>query len=274
MVGGDLVSAEPATVVIWNDGSLRVTAERKANGDVLIAGHDLGHPLCEEYEYWITVNAVDVPRMVSALGGGDDTDPLALLHAQARDVLTKGEMAWLEEQGISPEFFNRMGDPRGPAESVVTAAAPQSWDDFTSRVVAVLQELEADDYLVLESRTNGRFVQVAVQDFAIRVESVGEQYLEPAAALTVEQLNELERLGYDPATHDAELDDDTSEGSPNHWMELPTSTPLGSIAATMVGTLRNVHLVGSPRDLVYDCANVGDGHIPQPSLGLPRIEGV
>lgn len=268
------MSIEPDTVTIWDRGTLRVTVERKPNGDVLIAGHDLGHPLCEEYEYWITVKHDEVPRMVSALGGTEDGDPLPLLHDNARDVLTKGEMAWLEEQGIVPEFFNRMGDPRGTKAPVAIAAAPESWDDFTSRLTAVLSELEADDYLVFESTVNGRFVQIQVQDFVVRIESIGEQYLEPPSALTAEQLNELERLGYDPPTHDAELDDDTSEGSPNHWMELPTNAPLGSIAATMVNTLRQVHLVESPRALAYDCAHLSDGHIPQPSLGIPRIKGL
>lgn len=272
MVGGDAVSIEPGTATIWDRGTLRVTVERKPNGDVLIAGHDLGHPLCEEYEYWITVKQDDVPRMVSALGGTEDGDPLLLLREHARDVLTKGEMAWLEEHGIVPEFFNRMGDPRGSLTAPVAAAAPGSWDDLTSRLTPVLSELEADDYLVLESTVNGRFVQVQVQDFAVRIESIGEQYLVPPSALTQAQLNELERLGYDPPTHGAEVDDDTSEGSPNHWMELPTNAPLGSIAATMVNTLRRVHMVESPRDVAYDCAHLIDGHIPQPSLGLPRIK--
>ena len=54
-------------------------------------------------------------------------------------------------------------------------------------------------------------------------------------------------------------------------MELPTNTPLGSVAATMVNTLRQGHLVESPRDLAYDCAHLNDGYIPQPSLGIPRI---
>ena len=270
MVGGHAVSIEPATVTIWARGSLQVTAERQPNGDVLIAGHDLGHPLCEEYEYWITVRHDDVPCVVSALRGTEDADPLALLLEHAEDIVTKGEMAWLEEQGIVPEFFNHMGVPRGSAEPAAATAAPASWDDFNSRLAAVLNELEVDDSLVLESTVDGRFVQMQVQDFVVRIESIGEQYLEPPSVLTAAQLNELEHLGYDPPTHSADLDD-TTEGSPNHCMELPTNTPLGSVAATMVNTLRQVHLVESPRDLAYDCAHLNDGYIPQPSLGIPRI---
>jgi hypothetical protein len=52
----------PTTVTLWDIGSLYVSAELQPNGDVLIAGQDLGHPLCDEYEYWITVNQADVPR--------------------------------------------------------------------------------------------------------------------------------------------------------------------------------------------------------------------
>jgi len=162
------------------------------------------------------------------------------------------------------------GDPREPARPARTAAAPESWDDFASRLTAVLSELETDEYLILESTANRRFVQVAFQDFAIRVESVGEQYLEPSAALTAEQVAQLENLGYDPATLIAAEDDDAAEGSPNYWMELPTNAPRGSVATLMVDTLRRVHLVEAPRYLTYDCVNLVDGHIPQPSLGVGR----
>ena len=149
--------------------------------------------------------------------------------------------------------------------------APQGWDDFASRLTAVLSELEVDEYLVLESTVNHRFVQVAFQDFAIRVESVGEQFLAPSAALSAEQVTQLTSLGYDPATHRSEVDDDAAEGSPNYWMELPTSAPRGSLATLMVDTLRRVHLVESPRGLTYDRGHLVHGHIPQPSLGIGRI---
>ena len=149
--------------------------------------------------------------------------------------------------------------------------APPGWDDFASRLTGVLSELEAEEYLVLESTVNRRFVQVAFQDFAIRVESVGEQYLQPSAALTAEQVAELENLGYDPATLSVDEDADAAEGSPNSWMELPTNAPRGSVATLMVDTLRRVHLVESPRGLTYDCGHLIDGHIPQPSLGIGRI---
>jgi len=261
----------PTTVTLWDIGSLYVSAELQPNGDVLIAGQDLGHPLCDEYEYWITVNQADVPRLVTALGGTDGAHPLALLQEHAEELITKGEKTWIEDHGIVPEFFNRMGDPREPARSAPTAAAPESWDDFATGLTGVLSELEVDEYLVLESTANHRFVQVAFQDFAIRIESVGEQYLQPSSALSAEQVAQLENLGYDPATHRADVDDDAAEGSPNYWMELPTNAPRGSVATLMADTLRRVHLVESPRDLIYDCVNLGDGHIPQPSLGIGRI---
>ena len=154
---------------------------------------------------------------------------------------------------------------------VLPDEALPGWDDFASRLTGVLSELEAEEYVVLESTVNRRFVQVAFQDFAIRVESVGEQYLQPSAALTAEQVAELENLGYDSATHSADETVDASEGSPNYWMELPTNAPRGSVATLMVDTLRRVHLVESPRDLTYGCGHLVHGHIPQPSLGIGRI---
>lgn len=260
------------SVTIWDEGTLRVTAETKADGSLLISGQDFGHPLCDEYEYWITVSPGDVPRMVAALGGSAGDEPLDLLGLNSRQVVSRGEKSWLEDHDIRPAFFNRMGDPRTPEGAErPAAAAPASWDDLTARISNVLEELEADEYLGLVAEGN-RFVQVATQDFALRIESVGGQYLEDGA-LTAEHVAALLSLGFRTATHEAEVDDEVRTGSPNFWMELPTDMPLGRVATLLAQTLRSVHQVASPRDLSYECfSSLGD-FIPQPSLGLARVPG-
>ena len=94
---------------MWSAGTLRVDAELGADGAVEIAGQDFGHPMCDEYEYWITVSPSDVPALVTALGGADGDDVLVLLASRAEEIVRAGEKSWIESHGIVPEFFNRMG---------------------------------------------------------------------------------------------------------------------------------------------------------------------
>ena len=256
---------------MWDAGTARVPAETNADESVLISGQDFGHPLCEEYEYWITVRPDDVPALVAALGGTEGDDVLELLGQHAEEIVRAGEKTWLEDRGVVPEFFNRMGDPRttgGVRRS--SAPAPESWDDLAARVTGVLEELEAGEYLVLQAAGN-RFVQVALQDFVLRVESVGDQYLDGDAPLQPDQVAALTSLGYQAPTHSATEDDDASEGSPNYWLELPVERSRGEIAALLVDTLQAVHEVESPRRLKYECSSFLGEFIPQPSLGLADI---
>jgi hypothetical protein len=256
------------SVTLWDAGTLRVTAEAQADGSVLISGQDFGHPLCEEYEYWITVRPADVPALVAALGGASGDDALELLDQQGEEIVRAGEKTWLEDRGVVPEFFNRMGDPRTTSgDRRTSAAAPESWDDLAARVTGVLEELEADEYLVLQADGN-RFVQVAFQDLVLRVESVGDQYLDGDSAMLPDQVSALASLGYQPPTHSAVEDDDASDGSPNYWLEVPAERPRGEIVALLVETLQAAHKVESPRHLKYECSSFLGGFIPQPSLGL------
>lgn len=101
--------ANGRSITMWDAGTLRVTAEVKADGSVVISGQDSGHPLCEEYEYWITVLPGSVPGLVAALGGAVGDDVLELLDLQGDEIVRAGEKSWLEERGIVSEFFNRMG---------------------------------------------------------------------------------------------------------------------------------------------------------------------
>ena len=67
------------------------------------------------------------------------------------------------------------------------AGTDKIWSDFTDRVTATIGELEPGEYLVLVAPPN-RYVQVSVQDFAIRVESVSDQYLLPGPGLPAESV--------------------------------------------------------------------------------------
>jgi len=142
------------------------------------------------------------------------------------------------------------------------------WQVFESRLGSAIDLLDQDEYLILEAAT-GQFVQVAVQDGEIRVESVSKQY-DAGDEVTYEDLDVLSDLGWNLPTHAAEEDDEHAEGSPNHWLDLPDDTPPDGIAHLFVQTLRLVHDADEPEDLTYRSFD-GDGvRILLPVLHLSR----
>ena len=80
------------------------------------------------------------------------------------------------------------------------------WQVFESRLGSAIDLLDQDEYLILEAAT-GQFVQVAVQDGEIRVESVSKQY-DAGDEVTYEDLDVLSDLGWNLPTHAAEEDDE------------------------------------------------------------------
>src|SRR5665811_1432123 len=77
------------------------------DGSVRLSGQDLGgFPGAGEYEYWITVQSSDFPRIREMLGAAPDADIEDLLCVNAGMIYSRGEMTWFESIGITPEFSN------------------------------------------------------------------------------------------------------------------------------------------------------------------------
>ncbi len=75
-------------------------------GDLVFEGQDLDPPMkdIDEYEYWVTVRAADVPVVVAALGGSPGDDVLDLLVAHGEEIVTLGESRWVTSLGLTPEI--------------------------------------------------------------------------------------------------------------------------------------------------------------------------
>ena len=80
---------------IYSHDRLHVDAVRTADGSLRIEGQDLRG--AEEYEYFFTIAAPDVPRLAEALGGGDPMDELV---RQGVAIVTAGELHWLRDHGV------------------------------------------------------------------------------------------------------------------------------------------------------------------------------
>ncbi len=98
------------TVTLWSRDGLHVDVHLRADGALQFFGHDLAPriPGVDEYEYWVTVSPVDVPRVVAALDGQPGDDVLVLLEANAEAIVKTGEKTWVTSLGIEPEFSSWM----------------------------------------------------------------------------------------------------------------------------------------------------------------------
>ena len=93
---------------IWRQDGLVVEVRLTDEGGLQFAGHDLSSsPFGDEYEYWITVLAKDIPIITTALGGQPGDDVLELVAREAASIIRRGERTWLESLGIQPGFYCR-----------------------------------------------------------------------------------------------------------------------------------------------------------------------
>lgn len=81
---------------------LFVDAHVWSDGNVTIEGQDLRRG---EYEYVLTIAAVDVPSLVRALGGEPGVDPLPLLAERSAELVARGESRWLTDHGVEHRVF-------------------------------------------------------------------------------------------------------------------------------------------------------------------------
>lgn len=105
----------PRSVVLLNqtlhDGSrLHLSATLDSDGDLLIEGQDLG-PVTKpvspdgEYEYCYTIHAVDVPTLITALGGSTGEDVLELLQARWAGGKSYGLGEAIRGSGVRFDFW-------------------------------------------------------------------------------------------------------------------------------------------------------------------------
>jgi hypothetical protein len=91
---------------LWARSRLHVDAVLNDDGSLVFEGQDLNPPMkdIDEYEYWITVRAADVPVVIAALDGSPGDDLLDLLVAHGEEIVMQGESRWVTSLGLTPEI--------------------------------------------------------------------------------------------------------------------------------------------------------------------------
>ena len=142
-----------------------------------------------------------------------------------------------------------------------------SWDDFEARLVAALERMALDQYLILSTRPAGNdeslyYVQFAQGDRAgFRAEAVSNRYLTGAAQLSPAQEDAMAALGW-------QFPDPHATKPENFSRQWPMPAPFAEAARLAIGTLRQVYGVGRPADLDYR-RFTREGHdFAEPGLGI------
>ncbi len=89
------------------------SAEIRPSGNLVFYGQDLGDEVekffsCREYEWSLTVEAKELPRLAAALGGIDDI--LTAIAEKFSNGKANGVDPFLKENDIPYEFWSRVGD--------------------------------------------------------------------------------------------------------------------------------------------------------------------
>lgn len=86
---------------IYRSETLVVRAGFDDDGRLAIDGQDFGgHPMFEEYEYFIRIERDYFAALRMALGGASGADLIDLLAARGNDLGRRGEATWLRAHGI------------------------------------------------------------------------------------------------------------------------------------------------------------------------------
>src|SRR5450759_779798 len=124
----------------------------------------------------------------------------------------------------------------------------KAWRELKSALALVLSDLGDDEYLVIEVKSNGSFVQFAGQGaHGMRAEAVSNAYLPETSQLSNSACDDLVKLGWNPPTYiQVEGVAEPADGSSNFYLDAATPVPHSQLAAFAVESLRRISLVPHP----------------------------
>ena len=148
----------------------------------------------------------------------------------------------------------------------------KAWRELKSALASVLSDLDEDEYLVIEVKSNGSFVQFAGQGaHGMRAEAVSNAYLPETSQLSNSACDDLVKLGWNPPTYiQVEGVAEPADGSSNFYLDAATPVPHSQLAALAVESLRRIYLVPHPGELEYTAYDREATSIRFPSLKLRR----
>ena len=159
----------------------------------------------------------------------------------------------------------------------IPSPRPGSWLAFTRALAETLAVLDDKQYLILDRKPAGVYVQVAAgDDGGLRIEAVSNHYLQGDERLDRAKIRRLRALGWLAPTYVPDQPRKTKrprKGSPNFYLDLEGEVDYAAVAGMLVATLREVYKVSRPGRLSYKAFDADDRMILLPTLGIDSQPG-
>jgi hypothetical protein len=226
-------------------------------------------------------------RIVAALRGlglGDTTIEVAYPEGQHAYLASCRNQASLRRI-VAGELL-RAGEQADPPLKA-SLRPEQGWAEFSRALAATLAALEPGQFLITSVRGTGTeqdgafegssyFVQFAQGgDRGFRAEAVANAFLAGAERLSVDQITELVRLGWQPPTYapgDPRGADD-EHGACNFFREWgEDEPPYAAIAGLACSTLETIYGAARPSFLEYTAGDADGNPLTLDTLGIEGHE--
>ncbi len=147
----------------------------------------------------------------------------------------------------------------------------KDWVPFAQSLSRVLARLEEDQFLILSAKKGNRYLQLSCQGaWGTRIEVVSNHFLKGDDRLTRQEMAWLRTHGWNAPTGTPKqaTPDQDPDGSPNYFIDVPTSVSASDFISMIIDTL--IHGLGLPYPgaLNYESFDSEGGELALQELGL------
>ena len=150
----------------------------------------------------------------------------------------------------------------------------KDWGPFAQSLSRVLARLEEDQFLILSAKKGNRYLQLSCQGtWGTRIEVVSNHFLKGNDRLTRQEMVWLRTHGWNAPTGTPKqaTPDKDPDGSPNYFIDVPTSVSASDFMSMIIDTL--IHGLGLPYPgaLNYESFDSDGGALAFKDLGLKPL---
>lgn len=147
----------------------------------------------------------------------------------------------------------------------------KDWTPFALQLAQVLSRLEEDQFLILTAKHGNRYLQFSCQGaWGMRAEVTSNHFLKGEDRLARREMAWLRAHGWNAPTGTPKqaTPDRDPDGSPNYYIDFPTSVPASGIASVAIDTLIHGLALPYPGALSYQSFDSAGVALEFQALGL------
>ena len=165
------------------------------------------------------------------------------------------------------------GNENTGTTSVTKEKISRDWPVFSETLATSLSSMKQDQFLIISRKHSNRFIQFAAQGpFGFRAEVSSNAYLPPSDRLSEAEIKQLILEGWQPPTGSpgASTPEKDPDGSPNFFIDYPSSLESRTIAEQAVTALARILHVPHPGFLAYKAFDDDGNEVVFNDLGIKR----